>query len=361
MSALADKYHLEDGKSFDFYKAHDKWCVTKAGAENIAAAEGITFKVDHFDQGAVFVAYRGTFYCEGLKTPEFAGRSLQEIGSCRFNSGTKTFFRTTDANGKEQVSAPLVSNPESTHAPEMAWKRLYVRGILGIVGASKWASGADEMPSDWHRHGNGNGNGGGYAQTATATPPVTNADGTPNHATDARYRAASESNGWFPEAVKIPTEWNNLMGAFCDCTHQPRAMWERLIFDHVGKFQGAKGWWTPSAKYKSFNDAVFGVDTWQGNRKSKAPWALVKLHEARDVYSVLESTGMAILEVPDKFGIMKEYRMLKHGHQDGGGYPSGAAADKAPKPENEIQRAPDFPEPNDFGGGDSFTNDDVPF
>jgi len=366
MSALADKYGLKDGKDADFYKAHNTWCVTKNGAEAIERAEGITMKIDHCDVGSVFVAYRGTFTCEGRKTPELAGRTLQEIGSCRFNTGTKTFYRQTNANGKEQVTLPVVNNPESTHSPEMAWKRLKVRGTLAMVGASRWAYGADEMSSDWHRQGNGNGqpppanqnqNQNQNQAAAAPMPPATNADGTPNHSQDPRIRDASQSNGWFPEAVKLPTEWNTLMACFSECTHQARSKWEGLIFDHVGKFHGAKGWWKPTTKYKSFNDAVFGVDTWNNTRKSKSQWALSKLHEARDILGILEDTGMVMLQVPDTFGIMKEYKMLKHGF-DENGYPIGAAPDNVPKPENENQSAADFPHENDFG---MMANDDVSF
>ena len=103
--ALAQRYSLEEGKFADYYKLHSTWCLTKRGAERIREAEGIIHTMPECDITPVSIAYRSSF-----GKGESPNMNTHVVGSCRFD-GTK-------------------QTPERSHAPEMAFKRMLVRGTI---------------------------------------------------------------------------------------------------------------------------------------------------------------------------------------------------------------------------------------
>jgi hypothetical protein len=121
MEAMAQTYGLKDGKYADFYNLHGQWCVTKNGAKKIARQEGITHNKPDGEMGDCIVYFSAVF-------SDKKGRSAWEIGSCRFD-GTKM-------------------TPERSHAPEMAVKRMFVRGVLALIEADG-IYGADEFDSEF--------------------------------------------------------------------------------------------------------------------------------------------------------------------------------------------------------------------
>lgn len=362
MSALASKYQLEEGKFADYYNSHDKWCVTKRGAEKIADIEGISWELEGTDITSVSIAYRGKFTATGSG---YSARVIHEIGSCYWASGKNT--------------------PETTHAPEMAWKRLNVRGVLAMVAPASGIYGSDEMSHDWHSQGatpppaaapapqpTGHAppanptqleppqaapasapQAGAYgAPAAQPALPATNVDGTINYAADPRYPAASAAQKWFAKAIELPSDWAEAMGKFCEITRLERGAWEPLLFDHAGKFEGSQGWWWPSKNWATFTDVVFATKTYEGVTSSKAPFAMKILSGLREVVAVLERTGNGSIVAPDKFGVMQRYDIA-------------AMVDGAPLQPTEREQpgaAPDFPAQSDFGQGqDGGYPDDVPF
>lgn len=289
MLMLATKYQLEEGKYADYYQNHRAWCVTKKGAHKIAEEAGITMTVTDADIGPCYIAYRGSFHIEGNLV-------ATEIGSCRFD-GTK-------------------NTPERTHAPEMAWKRLHVRGVLASVAPGSGIYGVDEFSQEAHDAPRNEPTATQPPPTTAAPPqaqqqpqqaaqqqPATNPDGTIDWSRDPRVARCQTAQGWKDYALKLPSEWNVEMGKFCELTRLPRGDWERLLLDHCGKFQGDKGWWKPSDSeaYKTFPDIVFHVDN---NGKSKCGWALQVKKKLAEVNSGLEVTGSAQLGVPNSLGAL---------------------------------------------------------
>jgi hypothetical protein len=309
MSKLVSDHSLVDGNTADYYKSHNTWCVTKRGAHKIADGIGIVMKVTDCDITNVSIAYRGTFTMPS--TPNVG--KVHEIGSCRWDSGKNT--------------------PESTHAPEMAWKRLFVRGVLAWVAPASGIYGEDEMPHHWHNQGNAPGApqqgaqgtvpaapSGQTAPPAQATQPApqnapqaaptSNPDGTINHDADPRLAVAQRAEKWFEKAAALPSDWNNEMARFCELTRQDRGSWETLLFNHCGKFEGNQGWWMPTNNYPTFADVVYAVKEFNGVTTSKAPFAVrILLTLRNEVTNKLESEGHAEITVPDQFGVLQRYEI----------------------------------------------------
>tara|TARA_R110000744_G_scaffold228339_1_gene346306 strand:+ start:1517 stop:2557 length:1041 start_codon:yes stop_codon:yes gene_type:complete len=289
---LASKYNLEEGQYADYYKLHSTWCLTKHGALKIRQAENITYKRTHTD--VTPVSY--VVWCDFTS----ANGTLEEIGSCRWDSGRK--------------------NPEATHAPEMAMKRCLVRGTIAMMGNDGIGVYGDEEFTDDFKQGttappqratpspvSTTTHTPQHAPQSTATPAVaTNVNGTTDWGGDPRYETAKQSQGWFPTAVDMPQEWNNHMGRFTEITSQSRGAWEQIIFDHCGKFQFQDGgWWKPSRKYTDFASYVFAVDPQSG--KSKAGGALNLMKKVKPLLDELESMGQITLEVPSKDGALESF------------------------------------------------------
>jgi len=284
---LASKFNLEEGEYNHYYKRHQAWCVTKKGAHRIAKEAGITMQVIDCDISPCFIAYRGIFSMGDNLT-------AREVGSCRFD-GTK-------------------NTPERSHAPEMAWKRLFVRGVLACVAPGSGIYGDEEFSLE--------------PETVTARPqpqqvqpatvqnaPATpvKADGTTDWANDPRIAQCEAAQGWKPYAIKLPSEWNVEMAKFCELTRLARGDWETLLLDHCGKFQGEQGWWKPtsSPNYQTFADIVFTVDR---NGKSKCGWALQVKKKLAEFNNDLEVIGSAQLEVPQGLDrTLSAQTIYKHG------------------------------------------------
>ena len=304
MKQLAEKFSLvEDGKVGDFYSLHGKWCVTKKGAESIAKQIGMTHtEPKWYSVDGVTMAFSATF-------TDADGNSCWELGSCRYD-GTK-------------------NTPERQYPYELAEKRMLVRATLRLVGmGGSTIVGADEMPTDWHKHGNNAPAEAEVPATPMATPahlaPATtpanapqpvvrtnNPDQTTDYSQDPRFAQASRADGWNPNAVKLPSEWNQAMGEFCELTNLQRGDWETLLLDHCGKFESPRGWWKPSQKYQKYDDIVFHVDTYNGANKSKSGQALmIKKNLIEDVIGTLKMTGKATIAVPDSFGELQSYEII---------------------------------------------------
>jgi len=370
---LAQKYSLKEGKFEDFYNSHGKWCVTKQGAHKIAQQDGITMKVDAVDITPVSIAYRGTF-------TNSQGETLQEVGSCRWDYGTKVYEVVDDRGNRERHQAPRKNNPEATHAPEMAWKRLHVRGILAFASPTGGVYGAEEFNSDWHRqgNGNGNGNGGGWQQPQgnqpqpqprpAQRPPAQQPQQQQQRDSHVDYTEVPQrclnAQGWFASAAKLPNDWAQLMAKLCEIARCERSMWERLLIDHAGKYHGDRGWWLPSQSYQSFNQIVFHVDERQN--KSKAGFALRIVKEVRELVNTLEEQGACRIEVPDETGNMLAYQI-----NCAGGDTGPASADPAVQAAVEgaaaASTAPPAHQPNpDYAPGHEpqprdYFPDDAPF
>jgi len=318
---LASKYSLEKGKYADYYELHTTWCLTKRGAGKIREAERVVYTMPEADITPVSIAYRATF-----SIPDEAGAltsRVHVVGSCRWDGGKR--------------------NPEATHAPEMAWKRMLVRGTIEVLGsAGAGIYGDEEFDADFHARGTA-------TQAAPppqrppaerphepalmgltpaqAPPPAENPDGTINPDADPRLAKCLGAPGWFDSAKDLPKEWNQAMAKFCDITHEERGTWEKRLLDHCGKFEGSNGWWRPSPKYPNYADIVYALDPKTG--KSKAGFAINIIKSMREVLGELESTGHTVLNVPDgQDGSSSLYEIYKHG-EGPGVIAQGFAAKKA--------------------------------
>jgi len=214
---LKAQFKLQEGKYDDFYKLHNTWCITKAGAHKIAQAAGITMEVTDCDILPISIAYRGKF----TWTPEGGSpTTIQEIGSCRWDSGK--------------------NNPECTHAPEMAWKRLHVRGVLALVAPCSGIYGADEMTDEWHKGGNSN-------AVSSSVPPPTQ----PSQQQAPAPQPAPSGN--IPDWVaKLPQEWNMVMGKIAENTHMARSEFELPLLNHASKALWNGKWYDAATQHGSF-------------------------------------------------------------------------------------------------------------
>jgi hypothetical protein len=323
MLMLATKYQLEEGQYAHYYQNHRNWCVTKKGAHLIAKEAGIRMVVTHSDIGPCYIAYRGDFFIED-------SLMASEVGSCRFDGSKNT--------------------PERTHAPEMAWKRLFVRGVLTCVAPGSGIYGDEEFsmedtppqqPAPTRQQQPQQ-----QRQTSPpmpATPAPTNPDGTIDWANDPRIQQCQGAVGWKNYALKLPGEWASEMGKFCELTRLPRGDWERLLLDHCGKFNGDNGWWKPSSSeaYQAFADIVFTVDR---NGKSKCGFALQIKKKLTEINEGIEVTGSFILQVPNNLGALDDFEVRAHSNEAAPVTDSGVTQ----ATEGGYQAAPSFP-------------DDVPF
>ena len=304
---LVRDYDLQEGKTLDYYKLHSNWCITKQGALKIREAEGIVYSMPEADITPVSIAYRATFTNK-------VGESIPAVGSCRWDSGKQ--------------------NPESTHAPELAWKRLLVRGTLEILGSkSAGVYGDEEFTAEFRKHG--------YSESKTSGPaspqPATTQAPAPKSQTSgyvsgiaeppkqpsAKAEAASKAPGWFDSAADLPDEWGDAMGKFCELTGNDRGSWETLILDHCGKFNGSNGWWKPSQKYPSFESIVYTVDPNTG--KSKAGFAVSTIKKMRELLEEISSDGSTRLQVPNDNGTLDDFIVEVKGASP----PAGEARDLA--------------------------------
>jgi hypothetical protein len=336
IDAFAQKYNLFQGKHADFYDLHGRWALTKQGAETVALAEKITFS---FPVATVFdcgIAYAAEFKSETL------WRTVSVVGSCRW----------------DQAKPP---SPESTHAPEMAWKRMFVRGVIALA-APSLLHGEDEFTSEFKNQGGGQQPQAapqGFPQAPPQAPPqaAPRSNGVASHgeAVDAPSAAMQQHaqrmqgvQGWFNGAEKLPHEWGELMGRFCELTGLERSQWEMVLVDHGGKFQKDNGeWWKPSQTVNSFNALAMGTKEWNGTVSSKAKQALIIKKAVGDLIDELDATGGAEIVIPnpeDPRTLVK--RMVQK--RDGNREPVSS------QPTHAAEFAPDFPAKSDFP-------DDVPF
>ena len=291
IDAFAQKYNLFEGKHADFYNLHGSWALTKKGAEKVAATEGITFDDVKCDTFPVGIAYRAKFQmpAHGSTMDEPIMDEVQVVGSCRW----------------DQAKPP---SPESTHAPEMAWKRMYVRGVIALV-APSLLHGEDEFTDAFRKQGQQPDH--GPPMTTATQPPQTapRSNGTasynePTNAPSGDLQAHAQRmqgvQGWFNGAEKLPHEWGGVMGRFCELTGLERGQWELVLMDHGGKYQPeGKPWWKPSSKYPRFVDMVMATSDWGGVVKSKAVSALKAKQEVEKLINELDATGRATVSIPD--------------------------------------------------------------
>lgn len=225
---LKSRFNLQEGKYDDFYQLHNTWCITKAGAHKIAQAAGITMEVTDCDILPISIAYRGKF----TLTPEGGSpTTIQEIGSCRFDGSKNT--------------------PERTHAPEMAWKRLHVRGVLALVAPGSGIYGADEMTDEWHKGGNSN------AVSSSAPPPTQ-----PSQQQAPAPQPAPSGN--IPDwAAKVPAEWNMLMGKIAENSHMARSEFEPKLLNAATMREWEGKYYDSQSQFGSF-EAFFNGTTKAG-------------------------------------------------------------------------------------------------
>ena len=295
---LAVKYNLEEGKTNDYYRLHNNWCLTKFGAEKIMHAEGITYDVMQFNDGRV----SSTFLMEFTNKD---GKTIQNVGSCRFD-GTK-------------------NTPERSHAPEMAFKRCLVRGIVAILGLeAQGVYGDEEFDTDFKQNGNAQPAPQPVAQPTqnptvqelnaiargeSAPQPATNPDKTVDYSQDPRLARARQAEGWREEYLTLPQEWTQQIDRLQQVADiQPRDRWERLIVDHIRKFQKKNGeYMQPTTDYfngsyggyKDFSDLVFKINDYQGANKAMGWVALQTKDQLKVIIDAVISTGQFVLEVPD--------------------------------------------------------------
>ena len=300
--SLAVKYNLEEGKTNDYYKLHNNWCLTKFGAEKIMHAEGITYTT-------IRETAREGIWAITAKFTNKDGRVVEMNGSCRFD-GTK-------------------NTPERSHAPEMAFKRCLVRGTIAILGeAAQGVYGDEEFDTDFKKNGNAqpapqpapqpvaqptqnptvqelN----AIARGQSAPQPATNPDKTIDYSQDPRLARARQAEGWREEYLTLPQEWTQQIDRLQQVADiQPRDRWERLIVDHIRKFQKKNGeYMQPTTDYfngsyggyKDFSDLVFKINDYQGANKAMGWVALQTKDQLKIIIDAVASTGQFILEVPD--------------------------------------------------------------
>ena len=299
---LAVKYNLEEGKTNDYYKLHNNWCLTKFGAEKIMHAEGITYdlmKTDVLPQA----------YAVWMEFKDKDGKTIQKSASC-YSGGTSM-------------------NPQKTHSVEMAEKRCIVRGIIAMLGLqAQGVYGDEEFDTDFKQNGNAqpapqpapqpvaqptqnptvqelN----AIARGESAPQPATNPDKTIDYSQDPRLARARQAEGWREEYLTLPQEWTQQIDRLQQVADiQPRDRWERLIVDHIRKFQKKNGeYMQPTTDYfngsyggyKDFSDLVFKINDYQGANKAMGWVALQTKDQLKVIIDAVISTGQFVLEVPD--------------------------------------------------------------
>jgi len=322
IQALAAKYGLEEGKHADWYLCHQTHCITKKGAEKLRQAEGITFTMPQSVVTDCSIAFTATF-------TDKAGNTTHEIGSCRWDGRN--------------------NNPEKTHAPEMAWKRLIVRGVISLTAPSQGIYGVDELTAEYKQHGQAAINM-DTSQPVQAQQPVPVAQTVSS--TGQAYVEGEAINvppegteGWFTNAEKLPQDWANQMGRLCELTKQDRSKWEGKLIDDGGLFQKDDGTtWFPSSKYGNFNQIVFDVSTFNGQTKSKAKFAFKIYKVVRDTLDELEQKGSVDINVSNGRGGVQAEQILRHDQQP----------QLQPQDEGQgVAQAPPSPK--------QYTPDDIPF
>lgn len=293
---LAQKYNLEQGKFADFYQLHSNWCITKNGATKIRHAEGISYDVMQSDKTNVS-------YVIFMEFTNKDGKTIQEIGSCRFD-GTK-------------------NTPERSHAPEMAFKRCLVRGTLAMLGeAAQGVYGDEEFDTDFKKNGN--------AQPAPQPTPQPAPQQTQNPTVEelnaiaqgaAPLQTPSNSGftpppqgtkGWVQNGEKLPSDWNQLMGEISEITGLERARFELKMFDHCTAWQSPKGLFLQSSKFKTFGEYALGHKEWNGEVSYNAYGALKALNKGREAVQELKSNGEVLLnEVNGRGGMSLSYALTK--------------------------------------------------
>lgn len=127
--AIAQKFNLFEGKDQDFYLLHGRnVALTKMGAQKVTDALGIEFTNPVSTVGPNFIAFQAEF-------SDREGNKIHEVGSCRWD-----------------LAKP--PSPEATHAAEMAWKRMVVRGVIKLAAPGVF-SGEDEFTQDFRQYGPG--------------------------------------------------------------------------------------------------------------------------------------------------------------------------------------------------------------
>ena len=287
---LASRHGLEEGKYADYYNLHGKWCLTKHGAWKIRKAEGITYTKKEFlsDGNLPVVGFHILFTDKN-------GNTIEEVGGCRYDGNQNT--------------------PQRSHPIEMAWKRALVRGTIAILGQDGLGIyGDEEFDADFGQQQNqkqsnpttqtlqdefAHARPQQNAPQPTATPPqsnvATNPDGTIDWSKDPRYANAQKAEKWFETALNLPSEWNDLMAKFSEITSEARGKWEKIIFDHSGKFKFSDGgWWQVSRTYKDFPSYVFAVK----DGVSKCGGALGLKQKAEEAIKELDRHGEYVFQVP---------------------------------------------------------------
>ena len=279
---LAKEYSLVEGNRDDYYKLHGTWCLTKSGAQKIAEKEGITMTVGHCDITPVSIAYRASF-------TKANGTSVDEIGSCRWDSGK--------------------NNPEATHAPEMAWKRCNVRGILAMVAPASGVYGAAEMTADWKANG-GNANGSFSPQPQQeAAAPAPQAQQPTRQKEDWENTIASD---FYSQASQLAAA----MGA------PDYQGFVKELYLHCSKFEGDNGWVTPNSRdYPSIKELCNKL-----NKDGKPGWAVSTLKKAEEVCQIV-AMGTPVELIAPMWDSDQRKVILKHlTLNPAGGYSEEAAS-----------------------------------
>jgi hypothetical protein len=283
---LAAKYNLVEGKTNDWYLCHQTHCLTKKGSEKIRQAEGITFTMPQPTVTKVSIMFTATFTGKD-------GNTAHEIGSCRWDGSA--------------------NNPAKTHAPELAWKRLIVRGVISLTAPSQGIYGSEELTAEYKQYG--------HASMAPTPAPVAPAAPAPVAAQPAAAPVAAPdgantvmigdqlhtllpagSPGMVAWAAELPSQWNQTMAKIAELTRQDRSLWEKKIMDHCGLWEKDGQCYWPSDKFSSYNAMVLHVDTYEGVSKSSAQKASFTLKDARELARDLENNGTVEINVRNVHG-----------------------------------------------------------
>jgi hypothetical protein len=210
VAAIGKRYGLEIGtrdNPRDAYSERGKWCLTKRGQTKVALACGITFDVVQLDANDQFVFCLGRFTMNKPPADHVGPTEVLEIGSCRHDTGKK--------------------NPQSTHAPEMAFKRMRVRGVIELAAAGVFY-GEEEFDEDFFRSKQG-------APPVAASNPAPSAQ--PPAATEPRLTEDQKV-----DRAKWGEAWNNICAQVSELTGLDRGAYERNLWTHCTMFKGAGGW-----------------------------------------------------------------------------------------------------------------------
>ena len=286
IQVLATKYGLEEGKTNDWYLCHQTHCLTKKGSEKIRQAEGITFTMPQSIVTDCSIAFTATFSGKD-------GNTAHEIGSCRWDGSA--------------------NNPAKTHAPELAWKRLIVRGTIALTAPSQGIYGAEELTAEYKQHGNA-------AITTSSVPtqgqqPVA-APAQPGSTTynngEGMTIPPDGTQGWYEGAESLPQQWSGVMAKLSELTSDDRSKWEMKLIDHLGVFEKSDGEnWYPSSKFSSFNHMAGFVSTYDGVTKSKAKYSYRILKLTRELVDEVRDNGSATIKVANFNGGRDDVQILR--------------------------------------------------